>query len=185
MYCPKCGHNNNQSAKFCVNCGSPIEQPLYTQTDLSSLVSVPVNYAGFWMRFLALIIDAILCQVASIFIVLPLAFTLGFSMAETSTLDEIELAGEALGSALGVIIQWLWFTIPESSKWQASIGKKLLGLKVMDENGERISFGRANGRYWSKILSAFILCIGFLMAGFTKKKQGLHDIIAGTLVVKS
>ena len=55
----------------------------------------------------------------------------------------------------------------------------------MDENGERISFGRANGRYWSKILSAFILCIGFLMAGFTKKKQGLHDIIAGTLVVKS
>lgn len=61
----------------------------------------------------------------------------------------------------------------------------MVGLKVTDENGARIGFGKANGRYWSKILSALILFIGFVMVAFTEKKQGLHDKIAGTLVVKA
>lgn len=86
---------------------------------------------------------------------------------------------------LGILIQWLWFTIPESSKWQATVGKKMLGLKVTDEKGERIGFGKANGRYWSKILSILILFIGFVMVAFTEKKQGLHDKMAGTFVVKN
>jgi uncharacterized RDD family membrane protein YckC len=105
-------------------------------------------------------------------------------MAGTSSLSEIEAAGQGLGFVLGVLIQWLWFTIAESSKWQATIGKKMVGLKVTDENGERIGFGKANWRYWSKILSALILFVGFVMVAFTEKKQGLHDKIAGTLVVK-
>jgi len=105
-------------------------------------------------------------------------------MAETSSLSDIETAGQGLGFLLGTLIQWLWFTIAESSKWQATIGKKLVGLKVTDENGKRISFGKANGRYWSKIISTLILFIGFFMIAFTKKKQGLHDKIAGTLVVR-
>jgi len=60
----------------------------------------------------------------------------------------------------------------------------MVGLKVTDENGERIGFGKANVRYWSKFLSFLILYVGFVMVAFTEKKQGLHDKIAGTLVVK-
>ena len=60
-----------------------------------------------------------------------------------------------------------------------------LGIIVTDLDGNQISFGRANGRYWSKIVSSITLLIGYIMAGFTEKKQALHDIIAGTLVLKN
>ena len=79
---------------------------------------------------------------------------------------------------------WLYFTLLESSLKQATLGKLALGIIVTDLNIKRISFGIANGRYWGKIVSAIILLIGFIMAGLTKKKQALHDIMAGTLVVK-
>lgn len=180
MFCPNCGSDNTLEARFCVSCGVP-----FSTSSSSGRSSEPAKHAGFWFRVLAAFIDAILCQIASIVLVLPLAFALGASMASTATGAEIEAAGEGLGFVLGIVIQWLWFTIPESSGWQASPGKKLLGLKVTDENGERIGFGRANGRYWGKILSAMLLFIGFLMVAFTKKKQGLHDIMAGTLVVRN
>jgi uncharacterized RDD family membrane protein YckC len=142
------------------------------------------NYAGFWFRVIAAIVDAIISQIGVVIIVLPLAFALGASMAGTSSQREIEAAGEGLGMILGILIQWLYFTVSESSSWQATLGKKMFGLKVTDMTGKRIGFGKANARYWSKIISAIILLIGFLMVAFTKQKQGLHDIIAGTLVVK-
>lgn len=186
MFCPQCGATNNQESRFCVSCGkslSPHSEQAVKQPIKST--SYAQTYAGFWIRSLAAIIDGVLCEVLAIFLVLPLAFALGASMAETSTAAEIESAGEGLGYVMGILIQWLWFTIAESSKWQASVGKKLLGLKVTDEQGQRIGFGKANARYWSKILSALILLIGFVMVAFTEKKQGLHDKIAGTLVVKT
>lgn len=184
MFCPKCGTNNSQEAKFCASCGTQLslaDEPALRHP--ASSITTP-RFAGFWFRTLAVVIDIVLCQVAIVILVFPLGFVLGASMAGSSSLSEIETAAEGLGSVLGVLIQWLWFTIPESSKWQATIGKKIVGLKVTDENGERIGFGKANGRYWSKILSALILFVGFLMVAFTAKKQGLHDKIAGTLVVK-
>ena len=83
----------------------------------------------------------------------------------------------------------IWAVIPfywaafESSKWQASPGKMALGIKVTDLNGNRISFARASGRYFAKILSGLTLLVGYFMAAFTARKQALHDIIAGCLVV--
>jgi uncharacterized RDD family membrane protein YckC len=72
----------------------------------------------------------------------------------------------------------------ESSSWQATLGKKILGLRVTDLAGNRITFARASGRFFGKILSGMILGIGFLMAGFTARKQALHDILAGCLVLR-
>lgn len=185
MFCPQCG-TDNREARFCTNCGAQLALVAEPTINLKTAASSKtVKFAGFWFRALAAIIDGVLCQTATFIIVLPLGFALGASMAATSSLSEIEAASQGLGYVFGILIQWLWFTIAESSKWQASIGKKMVGLKVTDENGERISFGKANGRYWSKILSALILCIGFVMVAFTEKKQGLHDKIAGTLVVKT
>jgi uncharacterized RDD family membrane protein YckC len=183
MFCSQCGTNNSEEAKFCANCGAQIglaSEPAIKQPATSPTTP---KFAGFWLRTLAAIIDDVLYQVVSVILALPLAYSLGASMSMAGRYSAA--AGAVLGFFIDVLVSWLWFTIPESSKWQATVGKKLLGLKVTDENGERIGFGKANGRYWAKSLSALILCIGFIMVAFTEKKQGLHDKMAGTLVVKT
>ena len=86
-------------------------------------------------------------------------------------------------ATLWLAIQWLYFALMESSKNQATLGKMALGLRVTDLNGNRISFGKATGRYFGKILSSMTLLIGYIMAAFTAKKQALHDFVAGTLVL--
>ncbi len=82
------------------------------------------------------------------------------------------------------ITGWLYFALMESSPKQATLGKMALRLIVTDLNGERVTFGRASGRYWGMILSAFTLGIGFFMCGWTQKRQCLHDILSGCLVLK-
>jgi uncharacterized RDD family membrane protein YckC len=82
------------------------------------------------------------------------------------------------------VAQWLYFALLESSSWQGTLGKKALGLIVTDMMGRRISFARATGRHFAKIISGMILLIGYLMAGFTERKQALHDMIAGCLVFR-
>jgi uncharacterized RDD family membrane protein YckC len=73
----------------------------------------------------------------------------------------------------------------ESSKWQATVGKSVMNLRVTNLEGRRISFGHATGRFFAKIVSSLIpLAIGYIMAAFTERKQALHDLIAGTLVLK-
>ncbi len=185
MFCPQCGANNSQEAKFCTSCAAQLALAAEPAIKQPATVPTTPKFAGFWFRTLALVIDIVLCQVATFILVLPIGFALGASMAGTSSLSIIAAGGEGLGFVLGTLIQWLWFTIAESSKWQATVGKKMVGLKVTDESGERVGFGKANGRYWSKILSCLILWIGFVMVAFTEKKQGLHDKMAGTLVVKA
>lgn len=187
MFCKQCGEENSGDARYCVGCGMSMlisSAPAPAHQTAEALPAVNPN-AGFWLRLIAVIIDGVLSQLLLIVVAYPLGFALGVSMAETSTMAEIEAAGEGLGAVLGLLIQWLWFTLFESSTWQATPGKKMLGIKVTDEHGNRIGFGKANARYWSKILSTLILFVGFFMVAFTKKKQGLHDIIAGTLVVNS
>ena len=80
---------------------------------------------------------------------------------------------------LVTMASWLYWASMESSPWQATLGKKALGIEVTDFAGRRISFARASGRYFGKIIF-----IGFILAGFTERKQALHDMIAGCLVVR-
>jgi uncharacterized RDD family membrane protein YckC len=96
--------------------------------------------------------------------------------------------GFALGTfsmlfALWLVMPWLYFALMESSSKEGTLGKMAVGLHVTDLEGRRITFGRATGRFFSKMLSGIILGIGYIMAGFTEKKQGLHDMVAGTLVL--
>jgi uncharacterized RDD family membrane protein YckC len=118
-------------------------------------------HAGFWRRFSALAID-------SLVLVIPIL-----------VLGLIPL----LGLLLVPVAQWLYFALMESSAAQATLGKRAMGLKVCDSYGARIGFGRATARYFSKILSAMILSIGFFLAGWTARKQALHDLLAGCCVV--
>lgn len=155
----------------------------------------PFSYAGFWKRFLAYVIDSIIISVACFFIILPLLAMVGLgSIGMVSQGDESSQTGFLLGW-LGMLLgaylffillafvgQWLYFALMESKKG-ATLGKMALGIKVTDMSGNPISFGRATGRYFGKILSSLILCIGYIMAGFTQQKQALHDIMANTLVL--
>jgi uncharacterized RDD family membrane protein YckC len=85
---------------------------------------------------------------------------------------------------LDIVVGWLYFALQESSAAQATLGKRLLGIRVTDTLGNRLTFGRATGRHFGKIVSGLILGIGYIMAGFTEKKQALHDIMAETLVTR-
>jgi uncharacterized RDD family membrane protein YckC len=89
-----------------------------------------------------------------------------------------------LAQILILIGAWLYAALMESSDFQATLGKMAVGIRVTDMDNQRISFGRASGRHFAKWISSLILLIGYIMAGFTDKKQALHDMIANTLVVK-
>ncbi|UYV15328.1 RDD family protein [Porphyrobacter sp. ULC335] len=134
-----------------------------------------MNFAGFWIRVLAYIID-----------IIPLLI-IGFVLALLSGEDLINTDPSApiysFTDLIGLIVGIAYFVGFESSAYQATPGKMALGLIVVDTDGRRISPARAFGRYFAKILSGLILLIGYIMVGFTERKQGLHDMIAGTLVV--
>lgn len=142
----------------------------------------PPAYAGFWIRFLAYIIDSFLLAL----IFCPLGFILGLVMvamdvdANSGPLTLVNM----LINLVSIVLGWLYSSFLESSSWQGTVGKKMLGLKVTDLDGYRIGFAKATGRHFGKILSGLILGIGFIMIAFSERKQGLHDQLAGTLVLK-
>ena len=135
-----------------------------------------MSYAGFWKRFAALILDTIILIIPTFII----GLIFGIALSATNVGEE---GIEGLANVFGPFLGWLYNSIMDSSSKQGTLGKMALGIKVTDLNGNRIGFGKATGRYFGKILSAITLCIGYMMAGFTEKKQGLHDMMAGCLVV--
>jgi len=158
-----------------------------------------VMYAGFWLRFVAHLIDGLILGVGVFALVIPLLFLTGLAATLASLPHRLEgMEGQpnpaVIGAILslvfmfvmvGVLLQWLYYAYLESGEKQATWGKQALGLYVTDGAANRISFGRASGRFFAKIISALIpLWIGYIMAGFTEKKQALHDMIAGCLVLR-
>jgi len=129
-------------------------------------------YAGFWRRVGASLIDSVILSWTPALLPLHIGAWTAFPFL---------LPVFSLGA---LAASWLYHTLLESSPWQATVGKKALNLVVTDMEGRRISWGIANARYWSKIVSALTLCVGYMMAGFTEKRQALHDLIAGTLVIR-
>jgi uncharacterized RDD family membrane protein YckC len=140
------------------------------------------EYAGFWMRFAAAIIDVIVMFIPGCIVGGIVGGIAGASGVRPNT---PEWAGVSLViNLLSVVMNWLYFALMESSAKQATLGKMALSIKVIDVNGQRIGFGKATGRYFGKIISGIILAIGYMMAGWTERKQALHDMMASTLVVK-
>jgi uncharacterized RDD family membrane protein YckC len=143
----------------------------------------PVHYGGFWIRFVATFLDGIIVQTVA----LPVAFVLGgmigvASIATSMPAGGARIVGMIVGLALGIVASWIYEAAMESSAKQATLGKMIFNLQVTDLNGQRISFARASGRHFGKYVSGMILLIGYIMAGFSEKKQALHDLLANTLV---
>jgi uncharacterized RDD family membrane protein YckC len=138
-------------------------------------------YAGFWLRFVAAIVDWIILLPLAI---ISLVITYVQNSASDNTVKVVLAMISLLYSLICLVVQWLYFALQESSAAQATLGKRLIGIQVTDRQGNRIGFGRATGRFFAKFLSALIIYIGFMMAGWTERKQALHDMLADTLVVR-
>lgn len=139
-------------------------------------------HAGFWRRVAAYTVDTLLVGIAMI--VLFGLLGLASAAAITSENAGIAFGVMGLGYVLAIVMTWLYFAKLESSPSQATIGKRLMGLKVTDDRGARISFGRASGRFFGKIVTGLIpFGIGYMLAGWTGRKQALHDMMATTFVV--
>lgn len=138
-----------------------------------------LNYANFGQRLLAFLIDFLV-----LFIVTSLVWLIFIlPIPDRNILYEykfIVLFINPFGSLFG----WLYYAIMECSRYRGTIGKIALGIAVVDDNGERISFGNATGRFFGKFLSSFLLGFGYLMILFTKKNQALHDILASTYIIR-
>ncbi len=193
-------------AQSCQNCGLTLSSSLassqaaaparaaYAAAPPVAYVAAPtVPYGGFWIRFLAHLIDhVILSAVAAplfFIMVLPAIVRIAREAEQNQEPPSPELIVTILSSvfvyiALAFVGQWLYDALLTSSSWQGTIGKRVLRLKVVDEAGNRIGFGRATGRFFAKILSSMFFCIGFIMIGFTERKRGLHDMLASTVVMK-
>lgn len=226
MFCSKCGSNVQDGTAFCPQCGqptgtlaspSPARPPAVAAappvaggltpaanypagvyaSGVPATYAVALPYAGFWIRFVAYVIDALIMGVVFVALFVPFAALTGLTAAlgKVSAGDE-EAAKNMIGGAfilglicigiLAFLAGWIYHAKMESSSWQATLGKRAMSLKVTDIAGNPITFQRATGRYFAKILTGLIpLAIGYIMAGFTEKKQALHDMIASTLVLRS
>ncbi len=151
-------------------------------------------YASFWRRLVAFMIDSIIVAFPSMILSGVGAALFAPKILSAMNANPSPESISALFSAYGFIMVlnvvsalffWLYYAFMESSAKQATLGKMAMGIKVVDEKGQRISFARATGRTFSKIISYTILYFGFFMAAFTKKRQALHDFIATTYVVNA
>jgi uncharacterized RDD family membrane protein YckC len=154
--CLGCGKSNEDHALYCQGCGA-ILKPGGTPIILTT------TYGGFWKRTAAWLIDAIVVSAA------------------TGALVTVTFGVGIVGAFFA---HWLYEAAMLSSSWKSTLGKRALGMIVTDLDGRPLSFARATGRHFAKWLSAMTLCIGYIMAAFTTRKQALHDMVAGSVVVE-
>jgi len=205
----------SDDAAFCSNCGqafavaaavarAPMMSSPVAAPTAGGVATVPayagyaaisrVEYAGFWVRFLAFLIDNAVVGIGFVLILIPLIFLTGLGgfIGEIHPNEDMNDVGIFmlfgllfLAATVSLLLTWLYHALMESSEWQATLGKKVLGLVVTDMAGRRVSFGRATGRHFAKIITNMVPAfIGYIMAGFTERKQALHDMIAGCLVLR-
>jgi uncharacterized RDD family membrane protein YckC len=205
VFCSKCGAALAADTAFCQSCGNPVARaalspaypaPVSPHAGVGAIVYASnVTYAGFWLRLVAHLVDGFIVGFAMLFLLVPLFFVMGGVGLFTSLSRGGDHPDPAqvwafvsiflLIGSVGVLGQWLYFAYLESGEKQATWGKQILGLYVTDLAGNRISFGRASGRFFAKIITGLIpLFLGFIMAGFTERKQALHDMIASCLVLR-
>ncbi len=218
MICTKCGASLESDAAFCATCGTQVirvrqtpaigwnpqadaaaaaaeqESERYADVSADAPATLPIAYAGFWLRALAYVIDLALLGVATmplLAVLTPLAGNHWEEYSKLSTQEMFNLSNPAVLPFMMIVMPvvvlcgWLYYALCESSSWQGTLGKKVLGLRVSGLDGRPVTFARASGRFAGRIVTGFVpFGIGYLLAGFTKRKQALHDIIAGCLVLR-
>ena len=206
MICPQCGRDNPADVYYCQACATPLmpaQQPgapgYYGYPPQQSQAAYPgyepTHYASIGRRFLAALIDGIILGIPIGIISSVLSAMMAVRVIHRSSRDTSfnpGLAADAIGTffaGFGIImiisflLTWAYFALMESSGWQGTIGKKIMDIRVTDLAGGKISVGRATARLAVKAFLSGWFLIGYIMAFFTRRKQALHDLIAGTLVL--
>ncbi len=211
LTCENCGTEVQDGTSFCARCGTPVSVaqigPVYVPQALppAEVVSVPQRfalpqvrptYAGFWLRAIAFLIDRFILSlvfglIASFYsasmLVFPDPNKQSVSAAPYSTLQGFFQSLPHLtstGFLVFLLMMWIYYAFFEASSWQATPGKRLLRLYVTDLAGRPLTFSRASIRYVGRMISEMAFMVGYIPAGFTEKKQALHDIIASCLVLR-
>jgi uncharacterized RDD family membrane protein YckC len=210
-FCHKCGQPVAAGAPLAQTPPAPpatyAAQPsatprVYAGQPVAAYIPAPQRYGGFWIRVVAYIVDGLIIGIPmSVIIGVVIGVFGAGSLATLSSLpnhpdpEQVQtqlipvfialLGAYALFIAGSIVISWLYFAMMESSERQATFGKAIFNMRVTDANGNRLSFAHASGRFFAKIINNMTCGIGWIMAGFTDKKQGLHDLIAGTVVTRT
>ena len=205
MFCIHCGVPLPEGAAYCASCGAPVAaaaRETWTAAPQPGPVPGPAApapvaaarppaYGGFWRRFWSYLIDRFVLGVVftpvGFMVLAPMMATESFGWTDT------DLPAEAITALLGAILtvlffallgSWLYYALMQSSSRQATLGQLALGIRVTDLEGRRVSFARASGRYFATVLTGLTFGIGYLVMLFTARRQTLHDLIAGTLVLR-
>jgi uncharacterized RDD family membrane protein YckC len=223
MTCSSCGAYTAEGKPFCSSCsrpliglkvgGVPAQTSTLTSAQISTQFSAPNSppvilpaapatqqYAGFWLRVAAAIIDLIILAIPLALAVSYLSVAmgswrafLGLHPGQTPN-DIVAQFGRTYLFAIlcfFIVTGWLYFALFESSSWQGTLGKKFIGLSVADLRGNRVTFGRASGRFFggrflahTPFVGSLYIAIDCICAGLTSRKQALHDMLAGCLVLR-
>jgi uncharacterized RDD family membrane protein YckC len=153
---------------------------------LSAAQSRPV-FAGFWLRALAYLLDTVVISLAGGLVAsfYPATFIKYPDAAAAASNPFASLPQlTPLGFAITIAATWIYYTMFEASGWQATPGKRIMKIYVTDMFGQRPTFARIAGRNVAKVISNLTFLVGYLVAGFTVKKQALHDLLSGCLVLR-
>ena len=183
--CGRCGWQGDE-ARYCARCGADLSAapaapatafpppPQRPPAPGPARVSTATRPAGFWIRFVAIMIDGVVLIIAQ-----GILFGAGWILwggglsAGTAVRGATQLFSSLIGAAYTIVFHWMW---------GQTLGKMALQIRVVGMDGGPLSFGQAVGHYFASFLSALILGIGFIMAGVRSDKRALHDLLAGTRV---
>jgi uncharacterized RDD family membrane protein YckC len=188
-YCTQCGRYGNTSdmiayegAWVCPDCKETFFQRV-REGILPTQRQGGLRYAGFWIRFAAVIIDGLIIGTASSVVQAVIVGAAGVGTASSGRPDAVAIL---IAQAIAVVVSIAMRATYETwlvGAYGATVGKMACGLRVVRPGGQKVTYARAFGRYWAKMLSGVILCIGYIMAGFDSEKRALHDSICDTRVI--
>ena len=192
--CASCGNPLLPDGDFCLFCGDVLSNARQPESNLPQRphsaerpteAKAPLEYAGFWLRVWAGAIDVALEAVVALLVtaIVDIVMRLTTPKFGLSPITARYVTGIAFIFVL-TVGAWLYCAFSESSHYRATLGKRIVGLQVLTSTGGQLSFGQATVRHFMKFLSLFTAAVGFMMAGWTRRRQALHDMPSDCVVVR-
>lgn len=180
MLCSNCGYNNPVTDKFCKNCDMDLQQG--SNVAVRAVDTDELVHAGFWVRFLAALLDVMVAAACVILLIFAIAALIAYSGRESILQHEL-FQPFFYGVIIFLVLSYT--ILMESSDDSATLGKRWMNLKVLDTGGNQLSLLRAMARFIFRLFALAIFAGGFLIQPFTRRKQALHDLLAGTIVIRT